>query len=573
MKRNIESAPSITRVHTLHRIRTIVNYVNKLNRNRTPIIDDLAIAKHLIDTHLSKPTTESFQDQIGRRARDHLETARYLGLLSRIKKNSRFTHIPTLFGKMLEQYKYEDECPKDYIEESIFIDRVCRLKLSNVSYMQTPRGYESYRTRICLNILYTLKINNASLSIFQLGSILSNKKLDPFFDKTRIVTLCKRVKSISYKTRYLNKLTTQDIKNIRRDILPFIDWGEQLNLLRKNGDLVLLTDRGIKVAELYSKMMPLWWEDFKYFPQIMAAVIILINYLKSKSQSLHIQSLLNQSIKWGLFNVQLSELIKSILKKYPKTVNAPDILYDFSFEYDIPPDNHDEIINLIDQLIKKLEINENVNSIIKAWETYCIKILRAKLYKEVQNQRNKIKEDQNIYLKTISPAVLYQIKSPYEATTYIQFKAIESEKFKIDKYQAQLSDFFINDPKYKSFSKNNPDLLLTNNFYGLVECKSKREWGDILSLRKAILSEIEFYDNYCSAINKIGIRKKCIAIICYEGDIRPENKTEIKTLLMERYQNIIIITNQFFQKLLIDNSLRNHFIDIIEGRKRESLLI
>ena len=67
MSLKAERAPDITRVHTLHRIRTIVNYVNELNQENVQIIDDNTIAKHLIKTHLSKPTTESFRDQIGRR--------------------------------------------------------------------------------------------------------------------------------------------------------------------------------------------------------------------------------------------------------------------------------------------------------------------------------------------------------------------------------------------------------------------------------------------------------------------------------------------------------------------------
>lgn len=569
----IDTAPSITRVHTLHRIRTVVNYVNELNRRRVPIVDDVAIAKHLIETHLSKPTTELFQDQIGRRARDHLETARYLGFLIRTKKSRRFTHLPTIYGKLLAEYRYEDECPKDYFEEALFIDRICRMKLSNVSYMQTPRLYDKYRARICLNMLSALQTNGNTLSVFQLATFLSTPVLDPFFHSKEIKQLCNKVSSSYYKNNYLKKLSTNDIRNIKRDTLPFIDWCDQVDLLRRDETSVQLTSRGNDILNFYSNMFPLWWQDFNNLPMVPAAIIIIVNYLKIRSQLDKIDALLDKSINWKLFNLPIKETLKSILGSKFHYINDPDILFDFSYEYDVPPDFHNETRDLIQQLLDKLEIQETASCAIKNTELYCIKTISRLLYKESRDRRKQIKQDQNIYLKHIPTSILSQLKSPYEATTYIHFKAIESDNFRIDKYQAQLSDFFINDPTYNNFSKNNPDFLLTNDFYGLIECKSVSEWGNILRLRKSVIAEIEFYNNYCATLNRIGIRKRCTVIICYEGTIRDEDKTNIITLLKTKYPNVIIMTGQYLQKALIDVTARHKFISLVKGEDADNYFI
>ena len=569
MSIRIECAPKITRVHTLHRIRTIVNYVNELHKENAPIIDDFVIAKHLISKHLSKPTTDSFRDQIGRRARDHLETARYLGLLYRKKVGYKFKHLPTNLGEKLFSYSFEEECPKDYLEEAIFIDRICRMKLVNASYMQTPRGYKDYRERICLNILAALHTSNSPLSIFQLGTILSKKSLDIFLHKKEFELIVEKVNSISYEKQYLEKLSSNDRRNIRRDTLPFIDWCVQVDLVRRKEDSVFLTERGKNILGFYSKMMPIWWHDFREWPELTAAIILLINYLKTTSKKFLIKKIIKKAIKPGLFTISIEKIMRRNLRNYFEAALDSNLIFDFSFQYDVPTKSFDEVLTYIQAVLKEIGYEKSASEVIEHLEFYTMKRIVTKLKKEAVQKQKEIKDKQQIDVKLMSTSILAQFLSPYEATSYLHFKAIESDNFKVEKYQAQLSEFFINHPKYKSFSKNNPDLMLTNDFLGLVECKSIAEWGNTLKLRKHIISEIEFYNHYCEAIKDLGIKDKCVVVICYEGNIKPQDKNEIIQLIKANYPNVVIITYSYLQKALINPSIRNSLKDVIVGRERE----
>lgn len=572
MNDKAECAPKITRVHTLHRIRTVVNYVNELDKENAPIIDDFTIANHLISMHLSKPTTDSFRDQIGRRARDHLETARYLGLLFRQKFGHKYKHLATSLGKKLYIYAFEEECPKNYSEEAILIDRICRMKLTNASYMQTPRGYQNYRSRICLNILAAIYLNNTALSVFQLGTILSNQVLDIFFHKKEFDLLIKKINSEKYEKQYLNKLTSVDKRNVRRDTLPYIDWCAQLDLVRKKDDLVFITNRGQKIYEFYRKMMPIWWHDFTKWPEVASSVILLINYFKAKGQKSLIKKMIKKATKFGLFEISIEKIMKHNLGKYYEDALESNLVFDFSAQYDIPPKSFKDVKDIMQSILNKIGYEKSALEIIKYLEFYCMKRISSKLRKDAAKISKDIKDKQQIDVTVLSASILSQFKSPYEATAYLHFKAIGSENYKVEKYQAQLSEFFLESLQYKNFSRNNPDLLLTNDFLGLIECKSTKEWGEILSLRKGIIAEIEFYHHYCDAIKELGINKNCTAIICYEGQLKPEDKKEIVQLIKDKYPNIVIITSSMLQKALVDNSTKNSLKALTEGIEKEVTL-
>lgn len=575
MSLKAERAPDITRVHTLHRIRTIVNYVNQLNQENVKIIDDNAIATHLIKTHLSKPTTKSFRDQIGRRARDHLSTARYLGLLYRQRVERKFTHMTTLSGKKLSNYSFEQECPKDYSEEAVFIDKICRMKMANVSYMQTPGTIKNknYRERIGLNILAALKINNSPLSVQQLGTVLTTQCLDIFFNKSEFDSLIARINSKAYKEKYLEKLTKVDINNIRRDTNPFIDWCAQLDLVRRNGDFVEITERGKVILDFYGRMMPLWWHDFMGHRELSAAIFLLMNCFKIKGDKYLIKKFLKRKVKVGLFEESVEKTIRKNLDGYYTDAIESNLLFDFNYQYDVPPRCFAEVIDLMQDLLDKIEYEKPARELIKYLEFYTIKRIETKLKKESAQKTKEIKDKQKIDVKVLSTSVLSQISVPYEAATYLLFKAIESDNFKIDKYQAQLSEFFIEDPQYKKFSLNNPDLILTNDFLGLIECKSKGEWGDTIRLEKKTMAELELYHNYCNAIKKLGLRKNCQVIFSYEGKMKDKEKAQLKKLLKERFTNLIIITEPCLKKALIDVSTKNFIKAIISGKEPKEPII
>lgn len=560
--------PSITRVHTLHRIRTVVNCVVDLVKNNATEIDDITIANHLISTHLSKPTIKSFGDQIGRRARDHLETARYLGLLYRIKTSNKYKHLPTLQGKKLAIYTFEETCPKDFNEEAIFIDRICRMKMTNTSYMQTPRGYEHYRSRICLNMLAALEIYGSKLSLFQIGAIVSETNLDVFKHKGKIKKLVKKITSKSYDRNYLKNLTQEDIKNIRRDVTPFIDWCAQLDLVRTNNDIINLTHRGSNFLNFYGKLMPIWWHDLSEWPSVAGASLLLINYLKLINEHLAIKQLLQTKISVGLFKVEISDVLQQSLKEFYKTIIQTETLVDFSFQYDVPPEKFKEVEQILVTFLKTLGYKNTSKDIINFLELYFEQKISSSLKTEADIKTTEIKKERNIDIRIAAASTLSQFKSPYEATTYLFLKAIETQTFRTEKYQAQLGDFFKDDLRWGKFSENNPDLLLVNDFYGLVECKSSGEWGDTLNLRKVILSEIANYHDFCNTIKAIGIKRDCIVVFSYEGEIKTEDKKGIEELLKKEFHNIIIVTQKALKKALVNISFQNTLRGMIKGKER-----
>lgn len=557
------SAPSITRVHTLHRIRTVVNHVESLQRKQKKVIDDFAVANHLIRTQLSRPTTQKLRDQIGRRARDHLETARYLGLLFRHKFGRKYTHKVTRYVKFLSK-SFEDECPANSEEESILIDRVCRFKMANASYIQSSSFYKDYRTRPCLNVLASLKFSGSSLNVFQLGYILSEQKLDIAISRNKVQTLVNKVKGKQFENVYLAQLSEADKRNVRRDTLPFVDWCAQLNLVKKNGDEKTITEIGKKALENYESIFPLWWTDLGRYKELMAAAIILINYFKMKRRKRLIDEMCALNVKWRLIPVGIGDEVRKVLKNRDTDFVKDDTLFDFSFQYDIPPEAWGEVQDIIRYLLVKLRYKRfRLTAIQTAMDDFLASTIREYLRKEAQILSEKYSEKAEVPIEISSVAITSQFKSPYEATSYVFLKAMEKEGFKIAKYQRQLTDFF-EKRRWKKFAEDNPDMLLTNDFWGLVECKSTEEWGERFKLNKKTMAEISYYNDYAKEIINTGLRNKCKSVFCYEGQIEPREKTELEKILKQEFPNVLIITRKALQKALSDQAYRNKCRDIFK---------
>lgn len=567
MKIQSRSTPAITRVHTLHRIRTVVNYVEKLIKAKAAEIDDIAVANHLIASHLSKPTTDHFRDQIGRRARDHLETARYLGLLYRIKSGRKFKHFTSIQGKRLSSYQFEDECPKDYREESILIDKVCRMKITNTSYMQTPREYAEFRSRICLNILYVLNTSESKLSLFQIGYILGEKVLDPFSHKKKLERLIDIVNSKKFERRYV--LTGDERRTIRRDTTPFLDWCAQLDLIRwQDDEYVQITERGKRMLDHYGSLLPIWYCDLKRAPSATAAALLLINFFKMAKEPEAIESLIAMKTHWRLFKFEADGLLKETLGKNYDKVIGDTLLTDFTFQYDVPPEEFDEVRGVMQDLLAKIGYQRlTADSVTRYLETYPVKALLPEFKIEANRLEEEIAKKEKIRIKVKAASIYSQLRSPYEATTYTLFKAIETADFKVQKYQAQLEELFAGDKRWEKFAKNNPDLLLINDFIGLVECKSTKEWGETLSLRKGILNEITTYNIFCEAIKKLGYKRRPIVLISYEGRIQKQDLDEFEKMMKKDFPNVVIITNKALQRSLVDISFKNELRETIKLTK------
>lgn len=562
-----KSAPSITRVHTLHRIRTVVNHVTQLIDVKVPVVDDLAIADHLIKTHLSKATTKKIRDQIGRRARDHLETARYLGLLYRRKNGAKFTHFPTSWGRQLARYKIHEECPSDPLEEAVLVDRICRLKLANTSYQQESGGlYAKFRSRLCLVILASLKLCG-NLSIYQTGSILANTALDVTMSPARLAQIAKRVSSPEYETTYLNRLRSRDKRNIKRDTQPFIDWCEQLGLLEKmkEADTIAITGRGSEVLEFYAKGFPVWWSDLGQWGELAAAAMILTNYLKLRKRHRVIRKLTKIDSRSGLFPGNVGAVLREVTGCTIKRICDPNFSFDFSISYDVPPDKWELLEQRLWELMISLKMTRtNVSKVIHEVEWGTIALWRENFKREADQASQAVSGKLNIKATVPTASIQYHFQSDYEAATYIFLQHLQKRRFSVAKYQGQLVEYFADDPHWRQVATSNPDLLVTDGFLSLVECKSVKEWGPKLILTKTIIGELLMYGQFAAALTKkTDPATKCRVVFSYEGEIEPKDWSNIEGFLYQTCPGVMIVLRSALQKALVDKNTKKTLRSLI----------
>jgi hypothetical protein len=436
--------------------------------------------------------------------------------------------------------------------------------------MQTPHGYEGFRSRICLNALSALDFCQSRLSTFQIGYILGEKILDSFTHRKKLERLTDFTTSKRFERNYTP--SDDEKRNIRRDTDPFLDWLAQLDLIRWKDGFVKITKRGEKVVEYYSSMLPIWYCDLGMTPTVPAAALLLINFFKLTKEQDAVNSLLILKTKWRLFNIQVSKSLEEAIGKHYEEIVKGNTITDFTFHYDVPPEEFDEVKAAMEDLLHKIGYQKvTSDAVIRFLEGHSSKTLLPEFKTEANQLGDELTEKQKIRIKVKAAAIYQQFRSPYEADTYNLFSAIESSDFKIQKYQAQLEQFFLDNIRWRSFAKNNPDLLAINDFIGLVECKSIGEWGDSLTLRKGILNEITNYNLFCEEVKSVGLKRHAVVLFSYEGRIRGEDFDEIEQLIIKNFPNVLILTRGALQRALTDISFRNELKETIKskGSKRK----
>jgi len=557
--------------------------VNDLAKAGEQLIDDRAVAEHLIDTLMSKPTTDKFGDQIGRRARDHLETARYLGLAYRIRSSRRFTHMPTPWGAKLDQYAFEHECPRDPLEEAILVDRVARMKMTNASYSQTPRKYAEWRSRPILSLLVALEIVGG-LNVLQLGYVLAENSVDPYMRLDLLKTLLEQCTDKDFETSYLGKLTSDNVTSVNRNTRPLIDWCLQLNLVRRedadHAEIFTVTPRGQAVARFYSAFQPLWWTDMGYWNDLGAAVVLLVNYFILRGQTEQLEDLAAIEGQAGLFRGTFDEVFKNVTSRSLEEVVKDRTPLDFSLHYDVPPDLWGFIVLQITELIKRASIHGlKVEDVVRATEWYSIEFWEAEFAKQAQQvtEQESRRLELPVPVQINTASIHAQFTSPWEGATYVFLVPLQRPGITISRYQGQLADFLAEHPKWARLARSNPDLLATNDFCGLVECKSTSEWGERLVLNKGIEAELCLYNDYAQAVEDLGLRSKCSAVFAYEGVIDPDNKSDIVQFLEAACPKVLIVVERALKKALVNqpfaNVLRAALADPYEARKKHGPII
>jgi hypothetical protein len=568
-------------VHNIFRIRTVVNSVTSENqKHRFPTDDEIGLM--LAKTGLSKYRREKVKDRIMRRARDHLLTASYMGLLTRIGRP--FGYSSTTAGKSLQDYKAGEECPKDSREEAVFIDRVLRLKLTNVYDMQLGEQYPLHRSRPCLYLLHVLSIAK-TLHEHQLAVATGAKKCDPLLEDQKTRSLISKL--TAYSTPGKDDLRrfykdfgvrNDDRKNMTRNVRPLLDWCESVGLVVSKeingtgGRWYSITDRGTRMLALYSKKMPVWFVDLGKTPAPKAALLIFYQY--ALSTGFDIKGILNENLRIGLVTMDISTLVQQ-LEERPGVIlvnhgseNEPEL--DFSLEYDVPPENRADVLNYLGSIGNIAHVRSE--RVLQFVEKGSIDTLERLLEKEQQEVRSafigRFAEGTSIssdpLLKQVSAlvptvGVLGQYKSDFEKEAVILLRLIGLNAIK---YQGQLSDR-CSKTHVVRFFENNPDILITNGIECLVECKSSGEWRAPLSGVKSVPKELLIYQQYLPEVGSNSI------ILVYEGQLDAGSRTIITSILGDS-QNIVFVTKNYLINCVHQPSHRERLMSaILNPRKLE----
>lgn len=578
MARKITFAQPITRVHNLFRIRTIVNAVTDFNvKKKFP--GDEEIAMVLAKRGLSKLRREKIKDRIMRRARDHLLTASYIGLLNR--SGRPFGYWSTTAGKQLKAYGTDEECPKDAKEEAVFIDKIMRLKLTNVFDFQQSKQYVRLRSRPCLYILYALETQKW-LHEHQVAIATGPERCDPLLADKKTKLILNEVSKyagpdekllLEFYQKY--GIDEESERNMTRNIRPLLDWCEALGLITSRdlpgvgGRWYNLTDRGLQILSAYQNKIPLWYIDLGEEAPLKAALILFYRYLKARNLTAG-SKFLNQKIQIGLVEARVRVTIKEIEEKmrliFAKDYSTMDSDVDFTFEYDIPPDE----MSAVKALLKKLGRTYNIElqDILDMIELDEIDELRFSLHKQHENIRKKETESFATRTETVSEPILTKVSSVMPSVGVLSQYRSDFEKevalflrildFNANKYQGQMADRCSKKHTIRFF-ENNPDILITNGIESLVECKSIGEWKAPLS-GKGVMKELMTYQQMIAEV------KPSSVLLAYEGTLDSESLS-IVTSILEDTPDVVFVTKNYLLNCVHQTMKRERLFEVIESPK------
>jgi len=569
-----ELPPPITRVHTLFRLRTVVNAVSELNKEKK-FAGDEEIAEVLAKRRLSKLRLQKMKDRIQRRARDHLKTLIHMGLLTRETKRP-YNYLATPSGLILSKYRFVDECPKDPLEKSVFIDRIMRLKLTNAYDMQYSRRYKDFRTRPVLYILTLLTYR--PLHLFEIAIALSEKNCDPFLNPSiaekyaETFARYRPYKDSTVKRIQSDYSITRDNSNsMRRDAGPLLDWSEQLGLVRVQQDWYDITELGKTVEDRYSRLPPVWYFDLGDAPQVKASLLSLYLVLFRTGMQAP-DSFRDQKVATLLTDETCSLLLGEIQEQVGVEVFNRDFTMlklevDFDPYYDIPPDQRSQVFELLNQQLRSLRLKIDTRLLLEADPIFKLQSLIEKAEMPLKDQIALQFQQQ---IKIQPPAGLVPtpglFKSPFETVCCILLRLLG---FNVDKYQGVLADY-CKSPTAKKMAQDNPDMLMENGLTSLVECKSAGEWGAVIKYRKSIGGEIRNYQEYAS-----DVQANSAMIIC-EGRFDDEFVSTISYLLDKEAPRILLATQARITGCLnypsLREDLRTKIVDPVKFPSRERIL-
>jgi len=576
MTGKIAFAQPITRVHNLFRIRTIVNAVTDFNiKKKFP--GDEEIGMVLARRGLSKLRQWKIKDRIMRRARDHLLTASYIGLLSR--SGRPFGYWSTKAGQQLKTYSFSEECPKDAKEEAVLIDKIMRLKLTNVFDLQQSNQYVRLRSRPCLYILHALQFQKW-LHEHQIAVVMGPERCDPLLaDRKTKLMLSEVSKYGGVDEKLLSefyqayKIDQELERNMTRNIRPLLDCCEALGLVISKdlpgvgGRWYNLTDRGAQILSIYQNKIPIWYADLGDGAPLKAALILLYRFLRARNLAAG-PKLLNQRLTTGLVEIKTGECLKDLEKKsslkFTDDYSSMESDVDFTFEYDVPPEEAD----MVKSLLKKLGQTYNLKTeeLLDIIELDEIDELRFSLQQQHEKIRKKETESFATRTATVSEPILTKVSSVMPSVGVLSQYRSDFEKevalflrildFNANKYQGQMADRCTKKHTVRFF-ENNPDILITNGIESLVECKSIGEWKAPLS-NKSVPKEIMTYQQMITEV------KPSSVLLAYEGTLDPESLSLVASILDDT-PDVIFVTKNYLLNCVQQAAKRERLFEIIKS--------
>lgn len=517
MARRTTTAPPITRVHKLFRIRTVINDSSSYKEGVTT--DD--IGRILVERKLSKESILKSPDTL-KRARDHALNAAYLGLFIPVPRGRQFFYVKSPSGNLLSKYAFEDECPKDAHEAAVFIDRMMRLKLTN-SY-DSRRTYSKFHIRPFLSILSMLRYQVLHISqIHYLLSIRDDLVLYPDIARDTRDTLAKYSpgdsKAIEKFHRDFKLDDEIERKEIGRSTKPLVDWCRQAGLMTYDDKgWCRITEHGVLAQELYSQHVPIWYDKLGWDAPLQSAVILLYSCAqtigkkidKNKLGSREQEALQELQELYALWNLKFTKLKYKI---------------DFDFYYDIPVKFRKEVKNRFKIGLKTLKVKKfNLATLSTATIDNLEKMLRR-----TSSERTVLKLSEALGIDIPRPECF---QTEFEWRTCVRLRTM---RYNAGPYQGEFEGICD-----LPMASDNPDIVIKNDIRTLVECKSKSEWGEIVKYDKRVGGELLMYQQYAEQV------KANSAFFICEADKFDEHKFVKPFLRASGQMNKIILASWKF---------------------------
>jgi len=526
-------APPLTRVHKLFRHRAIINDLPSTS------FDSEIISKILVKRKLSHISIITNQDHM-RRGRDHLRDLISLGLVSTVATKNRNKYIKNPISNNLKKYRFKDSFPYDIYETAFFSNQLGRMTLTNPNYQRDT--YDDYRCRHILNLLYLLSIRPLNMPQIQYARsmkvdlLLYPKKFD-YLNKLFSKYPKEDKRSVTdFVSSYFK--TQKQKSEIDRSSVPIIDWLLQAGLVHKDSDnWIHISEKGDCCLDVHKQLTPIWFNDLDFPGNMTAGLLVAYNIAYVQGKIID-PSILKSQYKTPLHNLKDVGLL---------TKNLKQLRYNISFDLfmAIPPKLRFEVKCIANSIL----IENKIEPDFQAPLNHTINTLLIK-YKQTKEEKNF--SDFEGALGLILPRS-ESFQTEHEWKSCVQCLELELKARPYNGEFEGISDLRI--------ATDNPDFILENGFTTLVECKSIKEWSEILKLDKRVKGEFNAYQEY---VEDVGANS---ALFICEANKLDKKRYLDKFIEKTTLDRIVIVNNNH----LLNKKHNKRFINDLKRKLKNPL--